>query len=117
MLIKEIESNGIRGYLLFCLSRYLEKRSLFVNVRYSTSANFPLNCEVPQGSDLRPLLFIIPTKVLHHVCQKSKVLHFANDISVLLDLWKNDANIVNCEFDLIIEWMKSNKLTLKQSKT
>ena len=49
--------------------------------------------------------------------QNSKVFHFADDISVLFDMWNKDANSVNCELHIINEWMKSNKLTLNQNKT
>ena len=89
ILIKKLESYANRGYLLSCLSSYLEKRSKIVEVRSSITAALPLNCGVPQGSVLEPLLFIIYINDLHHVCQNSKVFHFADDTSVLFE--RNDA--------------------------
>ena len=86
-------------------------------MRSSISAALPLNCAVPKGSVLGPLRFNIYINDSHHVCQKFKELHFADDTSVLFDTRNNDANSVNCELHIFNESKKSNKLSLNQNKT
>ena len=50
---------GITGDLLHLFSSYLSGRSLHVAVNRCTSASFPVEVSVPQGSVLRPILWNI----------------------------------------------------------
>ena len=49
---------GIRGNAFKLLKSYLTDRTQYVVYDIKQSENLPIKCGVPQGSILRPLLFI-----------------------------------------------------------
>ena len=55
-LIAKLKQMGITGDLLHLFSSYLTGRSLRVVVNGHTSASFPIEASVPQGSVLGPIL-------------------------------------------------------------
>lgn len=59
LLLKKLYLYGIRGCFLKLLTNYLTNRRQQVNLSGKLSDLKPINCGVPQGSILGPLLFII----------------------------------------------------------
>ena len=80
-----------------------------------------INCGVPQGSILGPLLFIIYTNDINDIINVSKfanAIMFADDTNLFFsdsDL-NNLINVANCELDIISLWFKLNKLSLNIKK-
>ena len=60
---------GIRGKVLDWFSSYLSNRSQQVSIYGSPSRQFPLDCDVPWGSCLGPLLLVIYTSLLFKVIE------------------------------------------------
>ena len=60
---------GIRGKVLDWCSSYLSNWSQQVSIDGSPSRQFPLDCGVPWGSCLGPLLFVIYTSLLFKVIE------------------------------------------------
>ena len=56
-LLAKLRQFGVAGRLLELFSSYLHGRSLRVVVRGCTSATYPVEASVPQGSILGPLLW------------------------------------------------------------
>ena len=78
-----------------------------------------INCGVPQGSLLGPVLFII---YINDFCKSSDVLSFIlfADDSNLFYSNKNPntlVNVVNSELSKVTQWIRVNKLSLNLQKT
>ena len=101
------------------MTSYLESRKQFVSFDGATSTMKFLNCGVPQGSILGPLLFLIYINDLPLVTEKLMMYMFAGDTNVFLcdNNFKQLEDTMNSELSLLSEWHKSYKLSLNKSQT
>ena len=78
-----------------------------------------INYGVPQGSVLGPLLFILYTNDLPNTLTVSKSILFADDTTIYYSHSNLNTLYTNLNKDLQIlnDWFKTNKLSLKVSKT
>ena len=63
ILLKKLYACGIRGNEFKLLKNYLTNRTQFIVYDGIPSCTLPINCGVPQGSVLGPLLFIVSISV------------------------------------------------------
>ena len=127
ILINRLQNKvGLQGTVLNWFKSYLSNRSQRISISGTLSKCFNLDCGVPQGSCLGPLLFIIYSSQLFDVIEKHlpSVHCFADDTQLYL-CFKPDSQVSqdvamrameSCIAD-IRSWMISDRLLLNDEKT
>ena len=119
ILLRKLYNYGIRGIVWSWIKSYLSNRQQYVSIDDVNSPISHINCGVPQGSILGPLLFLI---YVNDIINSSPILSFvlfADDTNILLshNNLREIKNIMNLELINVSSWFKSNKLSLNISKT
>ena len=119
ILISKLEHYGIRGELLNWFHSYLNNRKQYVFFNGESSELRNMNCGVPQGSVLGPLLFLIYINDLPNVSKILNFYLFADDTNIYYesaDLQKLE-NKINKELKKLYLWLNVNRLSLNTDKT
>ena len=118
ILLRKLQHYGFRGTSYLWFENYLRGRTQYVQIEDVASEKLKIECGVPQGSVLGPLLFLLYINDLHLSTNLFTIL-FADDTTfqhTSLDL-NSLFDTVNAELEKIRVWFESNKLTLNVSKT
>ena len=118
-LIQVLALIGVRGSSLEWFSSYLNDRYQIVQNGSFLCSKKKIECRVPQGSILGPLLFIIFIDWMKHYLSEANVILFADDTLLflaapLLDVLYNTIHNAVSEF---LTFSQQNLLTLNFSKT
>ena len=119
ILLKKFQHYGIRGIALDLFKSYLSITQQYVQYNGVCPQKMTVECGVPQGSILGPLLFYY---MLNNTCNVSKILQFV--------LFADDTNLfythknlqcltqqVNKELNRLSYWFSSNKSSINLEKT
>ena len=112
ILTEKLRWFGIKDMRLSWFENYLTDRKQTVQFKTEQPEERPVNCGVPQGSILGPLLYILYVNNLPKVCSKTKVILYADDTAILCKV-KDIAqiqNTLNSEMSLWSDWFTQNKL-------
>ena len=121
ILLRKLERYGVRGIPNLWIRSYLSNRTQFVTFNGTRSELRHINCGVPQGSVLGPLLFLIYINDLGLVLnsKKTKLIMFADDSNLFAH--GKDMNglqtSVNIALENVRQWLIANRLSLNVSKT
>ena len=119
ILLKKIYLNGIKEKEFCWFLSYLSHRKQCCKVGGQISTYKDITCGVPQGSCLRPLLFLAYINDLHLSLNHSEVNMYADDTRISFS--SNSIPDINKKVDsellCLKSWMESNKLSLNVTKT
>ena len=119
ILLYKLEYYGFRGVTLDWFKSYLSNRKQFVRYQMHDSNHKIINCGVPQGSILGPLLFILYINDIVNTTSLLELILFADDTTLLFShpdiASQND--IINIELQEICNWFQANKLSVNATKT
>ena len=74
ILLQRLETAfGIRGPVLSWIRSFPESRTQSVSFSGQSSSTSPIPCEVPQGSVLGPILFLLYTADITYIAQRHNV--------------------------------------------
>ena len=119
ILLRKLEKYGILGFANKLIENFLKNRMQIVRHINSSSLPKMSNIEVPQGSVLRPLLFLIFVNDLPRLSRNFLTTMFADDCSLQFvdrDL-ENLLETCNTELRIFERWSNYNRLTINIGKT
>ena len=98
------------------LNPILSNRSQYVSINGYDTGLAAINCGVPQGSLLSPLLFLL---YINDLNQAIKFHHFADDTNLLClgNSIKKLNKLVNADLKRLVNWLNANKISLNVKKT
>ena len=119
ILLKKLKMYGVTGLEHDWFTSYLDNRKQFCRVDGTSSGVRGINCGVPQGSCLGPLLFLIYINDLPFSLQKCHVSMYADDTAISLSSKSIDdlQNDLNLDLLNLQDWLHANKLSLNVVKT
>ena len=119
ILLANLNHYGIRGVSNDWFKSYLSNRNQYVSINGYESGLAALNCGVPQGSVLGPLLLLLYINDLNQAIKICKVHHFADDtiLVCLSNSIKKLNKLVNADLKHLANWLKVNKVSLNIKKT
>ena len=119
ILFDKLENFGVRGVALQWFKSYLHNRSQYVVYNGLQSAKLGIKCDVPQGSILGPILFLIYINDIRNVFRLLQLLLFADYTNIFLEHMdiKTLIETVNSELVKLADWFSANRLSLNVSKT
>lgn len=120
ILLSKMKSLGLRGHVNDLIRSYLFNRKQLVEVRGVRSSLCSIDCGVPQGSTLGPLLFLLFVNDLPDVVgDPLNLVMFADDNTLLSSGRSMSDALSDARVDLngISGWLDKNRLFLNVSKT
>lgn len=119
ILLSTLENIGIRGNANKLLKSYLTDRKQMVRIQNEKSSEEIIQCGVPQGTVLGPILFCIYVNGLFSIGSAGRIISYADDTVILYseDSWHKVKELAEKDLKLIKDWFDFMQLSLNFSKT
>ena len=120
ILVRRLESIGIRGTPLAIFKNYLTERKQSVKIENIKSNKESIGYGVPQGSVLGPTLFLV---YLNQLCDlqssKGQIFCYADDTAIVFSgqSWHEVQMKAEIGLSKVANWLNTNLLTLNIDKT
>ena len=117
ILLKKLNTYGICGNVNNWLRSYLSDRKQFVDIDGNSSNNGNMQCGVPQGSILGPLLYLLYVNDISKLC-RGNILSFADDTT----LYMSNSNLnelfleANSTINELLQCFCANRLSLNPTQ-
>ena len=82
ILLKKLEHYGIRDNVLNWSQSYLSNHKQYVSINGELPEPLEINCGVPQGSVIGPLLFLLYINDLRNISNELDFYLFADDTNI-----------------------------------
>ena len=114
ILLDKLHHYGVRGQTNDLFKSYLSNRKQYVKIGKSESSYQSINCGVPQGSVLGPLLFLIYVNDIANLSPLGNFRLFADDTNAFVEHENLEQLYENSKINLkyLYKWFKSNELTV-----
>jgi len=121
IILRKLEHYRILGLALDWFNSYLYNRKQFVSSNGTSSNLCRINCGVPQGSIIGPLLFLLYVAEVDNCSAVPSFILFADDSNLFFSSTSKKLSdlisTVNAELVNLSEWFCANKLSLNVKKT
>jgi len=118
ILLEKLAYYGLGGTVLTWFKNFLSDRYMCTRLNGCISSFLNIQCGVPQGSILGPILFSIYINDINYACNLSVPYLFADDGALLFeDCCRGTLMNMKIELITIIKWLSCNKLSFNANKT
>ena len=109
---------GIQGVSNDWFQSYLSNCNQYESINGYDSGLPAINCSIPQGSAVAPLLFLFHISNVNQAIKFCKVHPFADDTNLLClsDSIKKLNKLVNANRKYLVNWLNANKISLNVKK-
>ena len=118
ILLVKLNHYGIFGVSNDWFKSYLPNHNQYVSINGYKSGLAAINCRVPQGSVLGPLLFLLDINDLNQATKSCKVHHFTDDTNLLYlsNPIKKLNKLFNADVKHLFNWLNANKILFNFKK-
>ena len=119
ILLAKLNHYGIHGVPNDWFKSYLSNCSQYVSINGYESGLAAVNCGVPQGSVLGPLLFLLYINDVNQAIKFCKVCHFADETNLLClsNSIKKLNKLVNADLKHLVNLLNALKISLNVKET
>lgn len=119
LLLQKLEKLGFRGPFSKFFESYFTDRFQMVKIMNHVSNKISVDCGVPQGSTLGPMLYNVYTNDLGCLPFASEIFQYADDTVLLLpsDNYENSVSLFQKDVDTLLLWFAVNMISVNVPKT